>query len=84
MFSTKCDYDDQIKEEMGWPSSKHGEIINIRKSYVCKPEGKLSLERPRRKLEEYIKINICVTRMKGADRILLFQDRTGDGSLCRR
>jgi hypothetical protein len=43
-------YDDQIKDdEMGWPCSMNGDIINAYKVLVGKTESKRPLERPRRR-----------------------------------
>jgi hypothetical protein len=48
---------------------------NSYRGLVGKPEGKIPLERPRRRIEDNIKIDVIETELNGMDCIYLVQDR---------
>jgi hypothetical protein len=66
----------QVKEdEMGGACSTNGEKRNAYRILVGKPEGKRLLERPRRRCEDNIKMDLRKIGWRGIDWIDLAQDR---------
>jgi hypothetical protein len=73
---------DQIKEdEIGRACSTHGEKRNACRILVGKPDGKRPLERPRRRREDDIRIDLIEIGWGGVDWIDLTTDRDQWGAL---
>jgi hypothetical protein len=62
-----------VKDGMGGARSTHGEVSNMYKILVRKPEGKRSFGRPRRRWE--IRVDLKKIGWEGVDWINLVQDR---------
>jgi hypothetical protein len=68
VFFTKYYQDDHIKEtEMDEACSIHGELRNVYKVLVGKPEGRRSLGRPRCRQEDNIKMDLWEIGSEGVD-----------------
>jgi len=60
---------------MGWACSTYGEMSDVYRVLVGKPEGKRPLGRPRRRWEDNIKMDIQEVGCGGMDWIQVAQDR---------
>jgi hypothetical protein len=69
-------WDDQIKEdEMGGTCSAYGEMRNVYRILIGKPEGRRPLGVPRHRWAESIKMSLRKTGFEGVDWIHMSQDR---------
>jgi hypothetical protein len=66
---------DKTENEMGGACSTYGERRGVYRDLVGKPEGKRPLGRPRRRLEDDIKMDLQEVGRGGMDWIELAQDR---------
>jgi hypothetical protein len=60
---------------VGWTCGTHGEERGVYRVLVGRPEGKRPLERPRRRWEDNIKLDLREIGIDGANWIRLAQDR---------
>jgi hypothetical protein len=60
---------------VGWTCGTHGEGRGVYRVLVGRPESKRPLERPRRRWEDNIEMDLREIRIDGANWIRLVQDR---------
>ena len=76
LLLTQCCSCDQIeKNETGGACSVYGKWRGVYRILVGKPEGSRPLGRPRRRLEDNIKMDLQEVGCGGTDSIVLAQDR---------
>jgi hypothetical protein len=64
-----------LEDEEGGTRSTHGEGRGVYRVLVGRPEGKRPLERPSRRWEDNIKIDLTEIEIDGTNWIRLAQDR---------
>jgi hypothetical protein len=70
-----CSGDKIVKNEMGGACSEYGEGTGVYRVLVGKLAGKWLFDRPRRRWEDNIKMDLQEVGCGGMDRIDLVQDR---------